>query len=222
MSGLAENTTYYYCAYLLVDGKYTYGVVRTFTTAKQDAGITPGQMVDLGLSVKWAGWNVGASRPEEFGGYYAWGELEEKDEYSQSNYQYYDNQYQQYIITLGINICGTKYDVARVNWGGNWRMPTTAEFNELVNNCEWTWIDYNGVQGQKVTGPNGNSIFLPAAGVYSNNSVDNIGVQGIYWSGQWANINSMAACLLFQNGTPTPFLCPNVRYSGCTVRPVSD
>ena len=49
-------------------------------------------------------------------------------------------------MTLGINICGTKYDVARVNWGGNWRMPTTAEFNELVNNCEWTWIEYNGVQ----------------------------------------------------------------------------
>ena len=220
LSGLTENTTYYYCAYLLVDGKYTYGVVRTFTTEKQDAGITSGQMVDLGLSVKWAGWNVGASRPEEFGGYYAWGELEEKDEYSQSNYQYYDNQYQQYIMTLGINICGTKYDVARVNWGGNWRMPTTAEFNELVNNCEWTWIEYNGVQGQKVTGPNGNSIFLPAAGYRSNASVGDENVQGRYWAGQWANLNSMASILLFQNDTS--FVRPNVRYLGCTVRPVSD
>ena len=220
LSGLNANTTYYYCAYLLVDGKYTYGVVRTFTTEKQDAGITSGQMVDLGLSVKWAGWNVGASKPEEYGGYYAWGELEEKGMYSQSNYQYYDNQYQQYIMTLGINICGTKYDVARVNWGGNWRMPTTAEFNELVNNCEWTWIEYNGVQGQKVTGPNGNSIFLPAAGYRSNASVGDENVQGRYWAGQWANLNSMASILLFQNDTS--FVRPNVRYLGCTVRPVSD
>ena len=99
-------------------------------------------------------------------------------------------------------------------------MPTTAEFNELVNNCEWTWIEYNGVQGQKVTGPNGNSIFLPAAGYRSNASVGDENVQGRYWAGQWANLNSMASILLFQNDTS--FVRPNVRYLGCTVRPVSD
>lgn len=99
-------------------------------------------------------------------------------------------------------------------------MPTTAEFNELVNNCEWTWIEYNGVQGQKVTGPNGNSIFLPAAGYRNNTSVSDENVQGRYWAGQWANLNSMASILSFQNDMP--FLSPNVRYLGCTVRPVSD
>ena len=88
LSGLKDNTTYYYCAYLSVDGQYTYGDVRSFTTEKKKDEITPGQMVDLGLSVKWAGWNVGASSPEEYGGYYAWGELYEKSDYDWDTYQY--------------------------------------------------------------------------------------------------------------------------------------
>ena len=182
LSNLKDNTTYYYCAYLSVDGQYTYGDVRSFTTEKKKDEITPGQMVDLGLSVKWAGWNVGASRPEEYGGYYAWGELHEKSDYYWDTYQYWDQENDECIF-IGNNISGTQYDVARVKWGGSWRMPTLAECQELIKKCTWTWTTYNGVKGQKVTGPNGNSIFLPAAGFRLGTSVDLQGSYGDYWSG---------------------------------------
>ena len=82
------------------------------------------EAVDLGLSVKWAPWNVGASTPEEYGGYYAWGETVEKATYNESSYQYYKNDG---YVDIGSEISGTPYDVAHVKWGGDWRMPTNEE-----------------------------------------------------------------------------------------------
>ena len=217
MTGLKDNTTYYYCAYLSVDGDYSYGQVQSFTTEKKKEEITPGQMVDLGLSVKWAGWNVGASRPEEYGGYYAWGELEEKSEYTFDSYQYYD---QKKWIFIGNDISGTQYDVARAKWGNNWRMPTLAEFQELIDKCTWEKIIYNGVNGRKVTGPNGNSIFLPAAGSRTGTKVWDQGLYGEYWSGTLAKYSNSSACYLnFIDGNGyTDFN----RYIGYSVRPVSE
>ena len=219
LSGLKDNTTYYYCAYLLVDGQYTYGDVRSFTTEKKKDEITPGQMVDLGLSVKWAGWNVGASRPEEYGGYYAWGELEEKDDYDYDTYQYIDQQIWRYIF-IGDNISGTQYDVARVQWGGNWRMPTLLECQELIEKCSWEWMAYKGVNGMMVTGPNGNSIFLPSAGHRDLENINYQGEGGTYWTGTH---NSMGwSCYLgFYSGGVH---CGNdsFRYGGYTIRPVSE
>ena len=220
ISDLKENTTYYYCAYLSVDGQYTYGDVRSFTTEKKKDEITPGQMVDLGLSVKWAGWNVGASRPEEYGGYYAWGELHEKSDYSDEAYQYYDQENWEYIF-IGNNISGTQYDVARVKWGGSWRMPTLAECEELVNKCTWTRTTYNGVEGQKVTGPNGNSIFLPAAGGRYGTGVSGRGSYGRCWSGTlYEGSSSLACCLYFDYGHV--LWDYDSRYYGHSVRPVSE
>ena len=221
LSNLKDNTTYYYCAYLSVDGQYTYGDVRSFTTEKKKDEITPGQMVDLGLSVKWAGWNVGASRPEEYGGYYAWGELHEKSDYYWDTYQYYDQENDEYIF-IGNNISGTQYDVARVKWGGSWRMPTLAECKELINKCTWTWTTYNGVEGQKVTGPNGNSIFLPAAGYRDGTSVGLQGSCGYYWSGTLYGGGSgyRAYYLDFNNGSV--YWHNYNRISGRSVRPVSE
>lgn len=220
LSNLKDNTTYYYCAYLSVDGQYTYGDVRSFTTEKKKDEITPGQMVDLGLSVKWAGWNVGASRPEEYGGYYAWGELHEKSNYDWDTYQYYDQENNECIF-IGNNISGTQYDVARVQWGGSWRMPTRAECQELVDKCTWTWTTYNGVNGQKVTGPNGNSIFLPAAGYRVDTSVVSQGSHGFYWSGTLIEGDGYYACYLtFYDGNVG--WGRNDRYSGHSVRPVSE
>lgn len=220
LSGLKDNTTYYYCAYLLVDGQYTYGDVRSFTTEKKKYEITPGQMVDLGLSVKWAGWNVGASRPEEYGGYYAWGELYGKSDYYLDNYQYFDQENWEYIF-IGDNISGTQYDVARVKWGGSWRMPTLAECQELVDKCTWTWITYSGVAGQIVTGPNGNSIFLPAAGYRSGTSVLEQGSYGIFWSGTLSEGYSNDAFILsFEGGTAG--WGSITRGLGHSVRPVSE
>lgn len=220
LSGLKDNTTYYYCAYLSVGGQYTYGDVRSFTTEKKKDEITPGQLVDLGLSVKWAGWNVGASRPEEYGGYYAWGELHEKSDYDMDSYQYWDEENDEWIF-IGNNISGTQYDVARAQWGGSWRMPTLAECQELIDKCTWTWTTYNGVKGQKVTGPNGNSIFLPAAGYRDGTSVDGQGSYGYYWSGTlYEGLSYYAYCLHFRYGDAG--WDGNSRYYGLSVRPVSE
>ncbi len=141
--------------------------------------VTPGELIDLGLSVKWASHNVGASKPEEYGGYYAWGETEEKDDYSLDTYLYYQNGN---YINIGDNICGTKYDVAHVKWGGSWRMPTKEESKELVEKCSWKWTSYNDTEGHIVTGPNGNSIFIPAARCYIDSFLD-YAQGGCYWTG---------------------------------------
>ena len=142
--------------------------------------ITPGKEIDLGLpsGTIWAGWNVGATSPEEYGDYYAWGETTTKEDYSEATYKYWNKKY----INIGSNISGTKYDVARQKWGGSWRMPTKAEIDELTNKCKWTLCKYKGVSGYKVIGPNGNSIFLPAAGYRLGTSLRNDGIFGYYWS----------------------------------------
>lgn len=117
------------------------------------------EAVDLGLSVKWAACNVGADMPQGFGGYYSWGETEEKEAYTLDSYVDPNPQ------GNAMDISGTEYDVAHVKWGGSWRMPTYDEFSELIRSCTWEWVIMEGdVAGYKVTGPNGNSIFLPAAG----------------------------------------------------------
>ena len=128
---------------------------------------TVGEAVDLGLpsGTLWASWNVGASSPDGYGCYYSWGECGTKNDYSLATYSFYDQEWQEYKSEIGSNIQGTTYDIATVMWGGDWRMPSVEEFEELVDNCTWSWIYYNNsVYGYKVEGSNGNKIFLPAAG----------------------------------------------------------
>lgn len=147
------------------------------------------EFVDLGLpsGLKWATCNVGASAPEEYGDYYAWGEIETKDEYYVGNYAYHHigTDADGFEIDVWDNlgdISGTEYDVARHKWGGFWRMPTQSEFKELVNNCTWEWGKKNKVNGYKVTGSNGNWIFLPAAGYRGGTDLYSENMQGYYWS----------------------------------------
>ena len=133
------------------------------------------EYVDLGLSVKWATCNVGATSPEDYGHYFAWGETSPKDEYNSSNCSTYRKEMS--------DIAGNaQYDAATANWGGDWRMPTKAEREELLNNCTWTWTTQNGVNGYNVKGPSGNSIFLPAAGGRRGSSLNGAGSSGGYWS----------------------------------------
>lgn len=147
--------------------------------------------VDLGLSVKWACCNVGATKPEEYGGYYAWGETEEKSDYTWKTYKWcngsYDSMtkyctYSNYGRVDNKTVLDPEDDVAHVKWGGSWRMPTLEEQKELLNECTWKWTELNGVNGCKVTGPNGNSIFLPAAGDRVGTKFFNGGTGGYYWS----------------------------------------
>ena len=139
------------------------------------------QAIDLGLpsGTKWASCNVGANKPEEYGDYYAWGETTTKKEYTDDNYLYYKNGK---YLNIGADISGTQYDVARAKWGGKWRIPTKDEVEELVDNCKYEWTTLNGVKGGKFTGPNGNSIFLPAAGYRWRSDLGHAGEYGSYWS----------------------------------------
>ena len=186
------------------------------------------QWVDLGLSVLWAAYNVGASSPEEYGGYYAWGETSTKSDYTEENYKYYEKYYygdepdDWYWVGkfIGNEISGTSYDVAHVQWGGGARMPTYAEVKELVDDCTFTAGSCNGVRGSYVTGPNGNSIFLPAAG-FDFKTNYTAGKSGFYWSASLSEDNRYAYYISFsKNG---PHLAKYFsRCHGYTVRPVRE
>ena len=153
---------------------------------------SPLQAVDLGLSVRWASMNVGATTPEEYGDYFAWGETTSKETYNWSTYKYCNGSYSTITKYNTLSSSGTvdnkivleaADDAAAVNWGGSWRMPTHAELTELQTECTWTWTGQNGVLGYKVTSKtNGNSIFLPAAGYREDSSLDYAGAYGFYWS----------------------------------------
>lgn len=152
------------------------------------------EAVDLGLSVKWASANVGAEKPEDYGGYYAWGETEEKEVYNETTYKYYNLEWNT-IQRIGAEITGTRHDVAKAKMGGDWRMPTRDEWYELVNECEWSWTTINGHNGFTVTGSNGNSIFIPVAGriltINGQNPDDHIGTSGFYWTSTLAEDDNM-------------------------------
>lgn len=179
------------------------------------------EYVDLGLpsGLKWATCNVGASKPEEYGGYYAWGETEEKNDYSSDTYKYYDSSTG--YVDIGSNISGTQYDVAHVKWGSSWRMPTESEIQELVNNCTWKWATYNGVNGQLITGSNGNSIFLPAAEYRFGTDFSNLNTGGHCWSATYGVYNNDRAVSLYFGGRTWGWT-NSLRINGYTVRPVTD
>ncbi len=176
-------------------------------------------LIDLGLpsGTKWSCCNVGASSPEGYGGYYAWGETEEKSDYDWDTYLYKENG----GVHIGDEISGTQYDVARVKWGAPWRMPTLSEMQELLNNCSHEWSPQNGINGIRVTGPNGNSVFLPAAGYRWDESLYYDGSSGCYWSGTLDSGGEYGAYDLgFNSGTWG--WGRYSRGSGHSVRPVAE
>lgn len=150
------------------------------------------EWVDLGLpsGTLWATCNVGANAPEEFGNYFAWGETAPKEVYSWETYKWCNgswNTLTKYCTNSEFGTVDNKTelepenDAAYVNWGKSWRMPSLEQLQELLNNCTWTWTTLNGVNGIQVTGPNGVSLFLPAAGGWSS-SLNGVGSNGAYWS----------------------------------------
>lgn len=181
------------------------------------------EAIDLGLpsGTKWANMNVGATAPEESGGYYAWGETEEKDYYDSSTYIHCDGSFGT-CYDLGADIAGTQYDVAHVKWGGNWKMPTLEQIQELLDNTTSTWTTQNGVKGRLFTASNGNSIFLPAAGLFRRDVIDNPGLSegGFYWSSaQYPDYSYYAYGLYFYSDIAGCY-DRGGRESGHTVRPV--
>lgn len=186
VSGLSDNTTYCFRAFVLYNGEYYYGDTKTFTTKKATTGVLNGhEWVDLGLpsGTKWATCNVGASSEINYGYYYAWGETSTKTTYNEDTYDYYGS------YSIPSDISETSYDVAHIQWGSTWRMPTFTEIKELVNKCTFVWTTISGIKGAKFIGPNGNYIFLPAGGGIGKgfgnaNVVNGWGEYGRYWSSQ--------------------------------------
>jgi len=169
------------------------------------------EYVDLGLSVKWATCNVGSSSSDKLGNYYAWGETDVKKKYSKNNSTTYGKETK--------NIATKKrYDIAAKAWKEPWRIPTVAEFRELIDSCTWMWANLNGMNGYKITGPNGNSIFIPATGImYDDTQIANSGKIGNYWT---ANSDSSTTAYCFSLNNTTYNVADLQRFYGMNIRPV--
>ena len=191
--------------------------------------------VDLGLSVKWATCNVGANKPEEYGDYYAWGETEPKDFYFWSTYKYCDGAYKS-LTKYTDSACGKdgfsdnksvldpEDDVAHVKWGGNWRIPTKDELEELRTKCTWTSTTLNGVKGYSVTsnvdGYTDRSIFLPATGMRIRQWTLNTDTIGRFWGNSIVTGDDYDAVYLDFNFSRGPGRFSIIRCFGQCVRPV--
>ena len=168
--GLLPNTTYHYTAYLDLGNGVVYGEEREFTTPESNFD-PDNDLVDLGLSTKWARYNVGATSETELGGLFGFGDMTGfKTSVLMEDYASDD-------------IYKTDRDVANKAYGSWLTMPTVEEFEELFNECKKEWVEQAGVAGYKLTGPNGNSIFLPAAGSRTQQTVSGQGINGLYLSG---------------------------------------
>lgn len=232
---LSINTEYSYTAYVKLDGILYKAEPKTFTTP---APPTP-TLVDLGLSVKWASFNLGASTPAEYGGYYQWAGTKDVSDtgiyLDWSNCPYHTgsdrssgwtkyNTESSYGPVDNKTVLETMDDAASVALGGKWRMPTFDEWEELLNtdNCSWTWMSIDGVNGHKVQskkpGYTDNWIFLPAAGCRRNDDLDDVGFYGYYWSSSLGTYHAYS--IYFEWAVINGFV--GFRYSGNSVRPVSE
>ncbi|MCR5151995.1 MAG: hypothetical protein K6A98_02435, partial [Prevotella sp.] len=223
ITGITDNIGYWYRAYVETpDGEVFYGDARHFGW----------EMVDLGLEsgTLWCNVNVDASWPEEYGGYYAWGEIQQKPFYYNSNYSHSSQ-----LLGYDGDIATTAYDVAYSKMGTSWCMPTRDQMRELINNCTWKWTGHNGVSGFSVTGPNGNSIFLPAAGIYKGGSLSSVSNVGTYFTST-SNSSSYAYTLCWRSDNGgvrylnmgdeyeplrSGWGDPSYRYYGRSIRPVA-
>ena len=221
MTGLQPETTYYYVLEASVGGKDASGNVVSFTTGK---AATPEatDLVDLGLTVKWRAWNLGASKPEEFGDFYAWGEVQTKAKYQADTYKWSDANFEKmtkYNATDGLTKLQASDDAAAVKLGGKYRMPTAEEFKDLREKCTWTFDKIGEVEGYTVTAANGNSIFFPICGMrYEDSHLHKN--YGFYWSSNVEAGKTNAISLRLLNGEVVEYDIQ--RFVGFTIRPVSD
>lgn len=207
--GLLPNTTYHYTAYLDLGNGTVYGEDRTFTTAPADFNPDT-DLVDLGLSTKWAKYNVGATDEKQLGGLFGFGDM--------TGFQTSIN-LEDYASA---DIYKTDRDVANKVYGSWVTMPTIDEFEELFTECKKEWVEdtENHVAGYKFTGPNGNSIFLPAAGTRTQGNVSGEGLNGYYLSGSInATDNRFAMAYNFDQNSSRRTTTPV--YQALAIRPVS-
>lgn len=219
-----ESVKYYYRAYLYDGEKYYYGDIKEVTTGTIDLSklSTNPQAVDLGLpsGKLWANYNIGATKPEENGNYYAWGEIETKSEYTKENYLHYDKTYQVYT-DIGNDISGdTRYDVAAAKWGNEYRMPTKRECEELLNYCKSINTTYNGKEGYLLIGPSGNIIFFPKAGFKEGDYLFNNGLATSYCLSTRYEFDDENSYLISSYQTYNLSIDASYTYRGFPVRPI--
>ena len=201
IESLQPSTDYEFMAYVIVNGVRYVGKSVQFRTEEDKFHYCPDDnhphAIDLCLpsGTKWACCNVGASAPEGYGNYYAWGETSTKSVYSWDKYQHLSSWGD--AVNIGSDIAGTQYDAATANWGGPWHMPTLAQTQELLDNTTSVWITENGLYGRKFTGSNGYAVFLPAAGYCScRHEPDELGQLGNYWSSSLDENNPLCAYIM--------------------------
>lgn len=175
------------------------------------------EAVHLGLSIKWASWNVGANAPEDDGYLFAWGELAPKEDYSASTYKFYDNGYTKYGSVDNKYTLDQEDDAAYQLWGNKWRMPTIEELTELKEKCDFSLTELNGASVTKVTGPNGNYIYFPFPGNFTGDYLYFHGSVGSYWSST-LDTDSYAQDLDFFSSSQS--LNGDTRHHGQSIRPV--
>ena len=181
-------------------------------------------MVDLALpsGTKWACCNVGANHPDSYGDYFSWGETEAKDNYQYESYSFFTSWNDwPYFKNIGRDIARTEYDVAYMKWGDSWKMPTKEQMQELIDNCTSEWTTQNGVNGMRLTGSNGISIFLPASESRWSTYTPNLGTTGIYWSSELQNTDSTSPWTLEISSEGAKTSQNRERCSGILVRPVT-
>ena len=200
----------------------------------EDQPVTPGgtEYVNLGLpsGTLWATVNIGASSPEEYGSYFAWGETSTKDTYDLSNYKWSNsrNKMTKYCTSSSygtvddLTELDPEDDAAYVNWGGEWHMPTLEQLEELVEECYWERTTLNGVEGTLVIGSKGTSLFLPAAGYQFGSSIAEVGTGGTYWSRSLYTSRSDCAHYMYFNSSGEYWDYMIFRYIGFPVRAVHD
>lgn len=183
------------------------------------------QIVELGLSVRWAGYNIGATSPEECGHYYAWGETSEKKDYTQNSYKWFDGSLDKVLKygPDGLSRLEREDDIATLAWGGKWRIPTGEELRELRDKCSWKFLTYNGMDGFLATGPNGNSIFLPCTGIKTEMGLRQNGNGATYYASTLSpRYDYGCEGFYFYSGEPEPIWVDLQRESGRPVRAVWD
>ena len=236
---LLPGTRYEYTAYVrftLADGSkklYKANNSEIVSTANSP------EVIDLGLSVKWRAWNLGASKPEETGGYYAWGEIETKTDYSWSTYKWSEGRYDKltkYNTDKTFGAVDNKTDLKDFNFeddaarrvlGNNWRIPALSEWTELIESCSWIWITINGMKGYLVKSKiNDNILLLPAAGYMDKTSLSprdgsDPYAHGYYWASSIKK-SYRANGLYFTKYSVDDDLYGDDRYYGCSIRPVRE
>ena len=217
LTELTAGKKYEVRTFLMIDDSPIYGEAFAFSTAER---FPEPRYVDMGTSVRWAEWNMGAQEAADFGLYFGWGDV--AGDMTSTNPYDYAKGFNAADKTIAGN---TKYDVAALRWGGKWRMPTEAELLELAENSTWTREERHSATGERISGYlvtskiSGNSIFLPAGGYYEGTQGDRVNSYALYWSGDFDTSEGLP---VYYRMNASPIRKTNVKYMRTLIRPIYD